>query len=301
MGVCEGKVIIVTGAARGLGRAHALALANHGARAVVNDLGVERDGTAAVSGPAQEVVDEILAAGGEAIANNADVADWNQAEAMIQQAIETWGVLDGLICNAGFLRDRMLASMSEDEWDSVVRVHLKGHFAPARHAITHWRERAKQGEDVQARIVNTSSGAGLMGSIGQGNYAAAKAAIAQLTIQQASEWGRYGVLVNAIAPDARTRMTEGIFYSSDDVQEGAFDEKAPENVSPLVVWLASSECDVTGRTFEATGGQLNVCDGWQHGPVQSVGDRQITVEEISDLVHASIDSAPPPENVYGAQ
>ena len=301
MGVCEGKVIIVTGAARGLGRAHALALANHGARVVVNDLGVERDGTAAVSGPAQEVVDEILAAGGEAIANNADVADWNQAEAMIQQAIETWGVLDGLICNAGFLRDRMLASMSEDEWDSVVRVHLKGHFAPARHAITHWRERAKQGKDVQARIVNTSSGAGLMGSIGQGNYAAAKAAIAQLTIQQASEWGRYGVLVNAIAPDARTRMTEGIFYSSDDVQEGAFDEKAPENVSPLVVWLASSECDVTGRTFEATGGQLNVCDGWQHGPVQSVGDRQITVEEISDLVHASIDSAPPPENVYGAQ
>ena len=300
MGVCEGKVIIVTGAARGLGRAHALALANHGARVVVNDLGVERDGTAAVSGPAQEVVDEILAAGGEAIANNADVADWNQAEAMIQQAIETWGVLDGLICNAGFLRDRMLASMSEDEWDSVVRVHLKGHFAPARHAITHWRERAKQGEDVQARIVNTSSGAGLMGSIGQGNYAAAKAAIAQLTIQQASEWGRYGVLVNAIAPDARTRMTEGIFYSSDDVQEGAFDEKAPENVSPLVVWLASSECDVTGRTFEATGGQLNVCDGWQHGPVQSVGDRQITVEEISDLVHASIDSAPPPEYVYGA-
>ena len=301
MGVCEGKVIIVTGAARGLGRAHALALANHGARVVVNDLGVERDGTAAVSGPAQEVVDEILAAGGEAIANNADVADWNQAEAMIQQAIETWGVLDGLICNAGFLRDRMLASMSEDEWDSVVRVHLKGHFAPARHAITHWRERAKQGEDVQARIVNTSSGAGLMGSIGQGNYAAAKAAIAQLTIQQASEWGRYGVLVNAIAPDARTRMTEGIFYSSDDVQEGAFDEKAPENVSPLVVWLVSSECNVTGRTFEATGGQLNVCDGWQHGPVQSVGDRQIRVEEISDLVHASIDSAPPPENVYGAQ
>ena len=301
MGVCKGKVIIVTGAARGLGRAHALALAKHGARVVVNDLGVERDGTAAASRPAQEVVDEIIAAGGEAIANNADVADWNQAESMIQQAIETWGVLDGLICNAGFLRDRMLASMSEEEWDTVVRVHLKGHFAPARHAITHWRERAKQGEDVQARIVNTSSGAGLMGSIGQGNYAAAKAAIAQLTIQQASEWGRYGVLVNAIAPDARTRMTEGIFYSSDDVQEGTFDEKAPENVSPLVVWLASPECNITGRTFEATGGQLNVCDGWQHGPVQSVGDRQITVEEISDLVHASIESAPPPENVYGAQ
>ena len=301
MGVCEGKVIIVTGAARGLGRTHALSLAQQGARVIVNDLGVERDGTSATSGPAQEVVGQIIDAGGEAIANNADVANWSEAEAMVQQAIDTWGVLDGLICNAGFLRDRMLASMSEEEWDTVVRVHLKGHFAPARHAITHWRDRAKQGEDVQARIVNTSSGAGLMGSIGQGNYAAAKAAIAQLTIQQASEWGRYGVLVNAIAPDARTRMTEGIFYSSDDIHEGQFDAKAPENVSPLVVWLASPECDVTGRTFEATGGQLNVCDGWQHGPVQSVGDRQIKVEEVHGLVHASIAGAPPPESVYGAQ
>ena len=301
MGVCEGKVIIVTGAARGLGRTHALSLAQQGARVIVNDLGVERDGTSATAGPAQDVVDEIIDAGGEAIANNADVANWSEAEAMVQQAIDTWGVLDGLICNAGFLRDRMLASMSEEEWDTVVRVHLKGHFAPARHAITHWRDRAKQGEEVQARIVNTSSGAGLMGSIGQGNYAAAKAAIAQLTIQQASEWGRYGVLVNAIAPDARTRMTEGIFYSSDDIHEGQFDAKAPENVSPLVVWLASPECDVTGKTFEATGGQLNVCDGWQHGPVQSVGDRQIKVEEVHGLVHASIEGAPPPESVYGAQ
>ena len=301
MGICEGKVVIVTGAGRGLGRAHALQLAQEGARVIVNDLGVERDGTAGNEGPAHVVVNEIVASGGEAIANNADVADWDEAEAMVQQAIDTWGALDGLVCNAGFLRDRMLASMTEEEWDTVVRVHLKGHFVPARHAITHWRERAKQGEDVGARIVNTSSGAGLMGSIGQGNYAAAKAAIAQLTIQQASEWGRYGVLVNAIAPDARTRMTEGIFYSSEDVQEGQFDTKAPENVSPLVVWLASPECDVTGRTFEATGGQLNVCDGWQHGPVQSVGERQMRVDEVSKLVHASIDDAPPPENVYGTQ
>jgi len=300
MGICEGKVVIVTGAGRGLGRAHALQLAQEGARVVVNDLGVERDGTAGKEGPTHDVVNEIVASGGEAIANNADVADWDEAEAMVQQAIDTWGVLDGLVCNAGFLRDRMLASMNEEEWDTVVRVHLKGHFVPARHAITHWRERAKQGEDVVARIVNTSSGAGLMGSIGQGNYAAAKAAIAQLTIQQASEWGRYGVLVNAIAPDARTRMTEGIFYSSEDVQEGQFDAKAPENVSPLVVWLTSPQCDVTGRTFEATGGQLNVCDGWQHGPVQSVGERQIRVDEVSKLVHASIEGAPPPEIVYGS-
>ncbi|MCH1512741.1 MAG: SDR family oxidoreductase [Acidimicrobiales bacterium] len=301
MGICEGQVIIVTGAGRGLGRAHAIELARQGARVIVNDLGVARDGSTASEGPAQNVVDEIIASGGEAVANNADVADWNQAAAMVRQAIDTWGNLDALVCNAGFLRDRMLASMSEEEWDTVVRVHLKGHFVTARHAITHWRNRVKQGEEVTARVINTSSGAGLMGSIGQGNYAAAKAAIAQLTIQQASEWERYGVLVNAIAPDARTRMTEGIFYSSDDVTEGQFDSKSPENVSPLVAWLASRECDVSGRTFEVTGGQLNVCDGWQHGPVQTVGKRPMRAEEVGLLVHASINAAPVPEKVYGAE
>jgi NAD(P)-dependent dehydrogenase (short-subunit alcohol dehydrogenase family) len=301
MGICEGQVIIVTGAGRGLGRAHAIELARQGARVVVNDLGVARDGSVASEGPAHDVVEEIIALGGQAVVNNADVADWNQAEAMVHQAIDTWGNLDALVCNAGFLRDRMLASMNEEEWDTVVRVHLKGHFVTARHAITHWRNQIKQGKKVTARVINTSSGAGLMGSIGQGNYAAAKAAIAQLTIQQASEWERYGVLVNAIAPDARTRMTEGIFYSSDDVVEGEFDSKAPENVSPLVAWLASSNCDVTGRTFEVTGGQLNACDGWQHGPVQTVGERRMRVEEIGPLVHASINAAPPPEKVYGAE
>lgn len=299
MGICDGSVVIVTGAGRGLGRAHALELARQGARVVVNDLGVERDGTTASSGPANDVVAEIEQMGGEAVANAADVADWDQAEAMVGQAVDTWGRLDALVCNAGFLRDRMLASMSEDEWDTVTRVHLKGHFAPARHAIEHWRARAKAGDDVVARVVNTSSGAGLMGSIGQGNYAAAKAAIAELTIQQAAEWGRYGVLSNAIAPDARTRMTEGIFYSA-DVEAGSFDEKAPENVSPLVAWLASPQCDVTGRMFEATGGQLNVCDGWQHGPVKSVGDRRMNATEVGDLVHQSIAEAPAPAPVYGA-
>lgn len=301
MGICDGSVVIVTGAGRGLGRAHALELGAQGARIVVNDLGVERDGTAGTEGPAHDVVAEIEAMGGEAVANGADVADWDQAQAMVQQAVDVFGRLDGLVCNAGFLRDRMLASMSEHEWDSVVRVHLKGHFAPARHAIEHWRGRAKAGEEVVARVVNTSSGAGLMGSIGQGNYAAAKAAIAELTIQEAAEWGRYGVLANAIAPDARTRMTEGIFYSADDVPEGGFDVKAPENVSPLVAWLASPRCDVTGRMFEATGGQLNVCDGWQHGSVQSVGERRMTADEVADLVHASIDATPPPAPVFGAQ
>lgn len=300
MGICDGTVVIVTGAGRGLGRAHALELAAQGASVVVNDLGVERDGTAGSAGPAHDVVAEIEAMGGSAVANGADVADFAQAEAMVAQAVDTYGRLDALVCNAGFLRDRMLASMSEDEWDAVVRVHLKGHFAPARHAITHWRERAKAGEEVVARVVNTSSGAGLMGSIGQGNYAAAKAAIAELTIQQAAEWGRYGVMANAIAPDARTRMTEGIFYSS-DVPQDRFDDKAPENVSPLVAWLASPACDVTGRMFECSGGNLNVCDGWQHGHVQSVGDRRMEAAEVGDLVHASIAATPQPAPVYGAQ
>ena len=267
MGSCDGRVVIVTGAGRGLGRAHALAFAAEGARVVVNDLGVGREGQGAEAseGPAHEVVAAIEDLGGEAIVDGADVADWDQAEALVARAVDTWGRLDTLVCNAGFLRDRMLANMSEEEWDSVTRVHLKGHFAPARHAITHWRDRSKAGMEVAGRVVMTSSGAGLMGSIGQGNYAAAKAGIALMVVQAAAEWGRYGVLVNGVAPDARTRMTEGLFYGEAPVE--SWDEKDPANVSPLVVWLGSSACDVTGRVFEATGGQLNVCDGWQHGSV----------------------------------
>ena len=291
-------MVIVTGAARGLGRAHALAFAAAGARVVVNDLGVDRDGAGGTSDAAEEVVAEIRDAGGEAVANAADVADWEQAAAMVAQAVEAFGSLDTLVLNAGFLRDRMLASMSEEEWDAVTRVHLKGHFAPARHAVEYWRDQAKRGMEVVARVVNTSSGAGLNGSIGQGNYAAAKAAIAELTIQQAAEWGRYGVLSNAVAPDARTRMTAGIFYDA-EAPEG-WDPKAPDNVSPLVVWLGSAECDVTGRVFEATGGQLNVCDGWQKGPVETVGERRMSPAEAGALVHRSIEGAPLPAPVYGA-
>jgi NAD(P)-dependent dehydrogenase (short-subunit alcohol dehydrogenase family) len=297
MGSCDGRVVVVTGAARGLGRAHALAYAAEGARVLVNDLGVERDGSAGVSDAAHEVVEEIRAGGGDAEANGADVADWGQAHAMIGQAISRWGHLDTLVCNAGFLRDRMLAGMSEDEWDSVIRVHLKGHFAPARHAVEFWRDRAKSGADVAGRVVNTSSGAGLMGAIGQGNYAAAKAAIALLTVQQAAEWGRYGVRVNGIAPDARTRMTAGVFY--DEQPPAGWDEKAPENTSPLVVWLGSGDCDLTGRIFECTSGRLNVCDGWQHGPVESVGDRQMTVAEAAELARRSVAAAPAPAPVFG--
>ncbi|MDE0894147.1 MAG: SDR family oxidoreductase, partial [Acidimicrobiales bacterium] len=262
MGSCEGRVVIVTGAGRGLGRAHALAFAAEGAKVVVNDLGVSRDGDGPAGGPAHEVVAEIRSMGGEAVANGSDVADWGEAEAMVAQAIDAFGRLDTLVCNAGFLRDRMLANMSEEEWDSVTRVHLKGHFAPARHAIAYWRDLAKAGVEVDGRVVMTSSGAGLMGSIGQGNYAAAKAGIALLVVQAAAEWGRYGVLVNGVAPDARTRMTEGVFYGA-EAPDG-WDDKDPANVSPLMVWLGSADCDVTGRVFEATGGSLNVCDGWQH-------------------------------------
>ncbi len=299
-GSCEGRVAIVTGAGRGLGRAHALELAAEGAKVVVNDLGVGREGEdASELSPAESVVAEIEAMGGQAVANGADVADWEQSGAMIQQAIDTFGKLDTLVCNAGFLRDRMLAGMSEEEWDLMMRVHLKGHFAPARHAIAYWRDMAKAGETIDARVVNTSSGAGLNGSIGQGNYAAAKAGIALLTIQQAAEWGRYGVKVNAVAPDARTRMTAGIFYA-EEAPDG-WDDKDPGNVSPLVCWLASDSCDVSGRVFESSGGQLNVCDGWQKGPIESVGERKMSVAEAGDLVQKSIAGAPEPAPVHGAQ
>jgi len=298
MGDCDGRVVVITGAARGLGRAHALAFAAAGAKVVVNDLGVDRDGSGGTSDAAQEVVQEIRDAGGVAVANAADVADWDQAQALVRQALDEFGRLDTLVLNAGFLRDRMLAGMSEEEWNTVVRVHLNGHFAPARHAIDYWRDQAKAGEPVHARVINTSSGAGLNGSIGQGNYAAAKAAIALLTVQQAAEWGRYGVLSNAIAPDARTRMTAGVFYEA-DAPEG-WDPKGPENVSPLVVWLGSDACDITGRVFEVSGGQLNVCDGWQPGPVETVGERMMTPSEAGELAHRSIAGAPTPAAVYGA-
>ncbi|MGH9031663.1 MAG: SDR family NAD(P)-dependent oxidoreductase, partial [Acidimicrobiia bacterium] len=201
-GICEGRIVIVTGAGRGLGRAHALEFAREGARVVVNDLGAERDGTGSSRGPAGEVVDEIRGFGGEAVANGDDVADWDGAGALVGTALDTWGGLDVLVNNAGFLRDRMVVSTSEEEWDAVIRVHLKGHFCPTRHATAYWREQSKAGTPVDARIVNTSSGAGLMGSVGQGTYSAAKAGIAALTLVEAAELARYGVTANAIAPAA---------------------------------------------------------------------------------------------------
>ena len=300
MGICDGRVVIITGAGRGLGRAHALEFAAEGAAVVVNDLGVERDGTGGgASGPAHEVVEEIIAMGGQAIANGADVADWGQVEGLVAQTLEAFGTIDTLVCNAGFLRDRMLVNMSEAEWDAIMRVHLKGHFVPSRLVMGWWRDQHKAGKPVAGRLINTSSGAGLLGSIGQGNYATAKAGIAALTVQQGAEFGRYGVLSNAIAPDARTRMTEGVFDDMAAPGEGSFDVKDPANASPLVVWLGSDACDVTGRVFEIVGGKVNVCDGWQHGHAVDIG-RKFKAAEIGDAVHESIANTQAPGPVYGA-
>jgi NAD(P)-dependent dehydrogenase (short-subunit alcohol dehydrogenase family) len=299
-GICEGRVVIVTGAGRGIGREHALEFARQGAKVVVNDLGVERDGTAPTSGPAQAVVEEIEALGGEAIANPDDVADWEGARRLVQSAVDAFGRLDVLVNNAGFLRDRMLFSSSEEEWDAVIRVHLKGHFATTRHASEYWRAQSKAGEAVDARVINTSSGAGLMGSVGQGAYSAAKAGIAALTLVEAAEFGRYGVTANAIAPAARTRMTEEVFADRMAVPTDGFDANDPANISPLVVWLGSSEArDVTGRVFEIEGGLLSVADGWQHGPRIDKGARWETAE-IGPAVRELLAKAPTPAPVYGA-
>lgn len=302
-GLVDGRVVIITGAGRGIGRAHALAFAAEGAKVVVNDIGAGADGSETGESPAEQVVAEIIAAGGQAVVNGDDVADWAGAENLIKTAIDTFGGLDVLVNNAGFLRDRMLVGMSEGEWDAVIRVHLKGHFAPLRHAAAYWRGEAKAGKTVDARIINTSSGAGLQGSIGQGNYAAAKAGIAEMTIQAAAELKNYGVSVNAIAPAARTRMTVGAGGAMAEAMaapEEGFDAMAPENISPLVVWLGSAEAkDVTGRVFEVEGGKITVAEGWRHGPSEDKGDRW-DPKEVGPVVAALLEKAEIPTPVYGA-
>jgi NAD(P)-dependent dehydrogenase (short-subunit alcohol dehydrogenase family) len=299
MGLVDGRVVIVTGAGRGIGRAHALAFAAEGARVVVNDIGVGLDGTAGES-PAFEVVEQIKTAGGEAVVNGDDIADWSGAQNLIQTAVETFGRLDVLVNNAGFLRDRMLANTSEEEWDAVVRVHLKGHFATLRHAAAYWRGLSKAGESVDARIINTSSAAGLQGIVGQGNYSAAKAGIAAMTLVAAAELGRYGVNVNAIAPAARTRMTEAAFAETMARPDEGFDAMAPENVSPLVVWLGSAESrDVTGKVFEVEAGVIRVAEGWAHGPQVDKGARWEPTE-LGPVVGDLLARSRPPVPVYGA-
>jgi len=298
-GICADRVVVVTGAGRGIGRAHAFAFAAEGACVVVNDLGAALDGRGTSAGPADEVVAAIRAAGGEAVANGDDVADWEGGARLIETALAAFGRLDVIVNNAGFVRDRMFVSTSEEEWDAVVRVHLKGHFCVARHAAAHWRDRVKAGEAVDARIINTSSGAGLQGSVGQGAYSAAKAAIATLTLVQAAELRRYGITANAIAPAARTRMTETVFAEMMAKPAAGFDAMAPENVAPLVVWLASREArDVTGQVFEIAGGKLSLGDGWRTGPTIDKG-AQFTPAEIGPAVRRLLADALPPQKVYG--
>lgn len=301
-GICEGRVAIVTGAGRGIGRGHALELARQGSKVVVNDLGSELDGSGVATGPAADVVAEIEAMGGEGIANGADVADWDQTRELVEHTIDTFGGLDIVVNNAGMVRDRMFFSTEEDEWDAVIRVHLKGHFCIARHATGYWRSKSKGGEAVDARIINTSSGAGIMGSVGQANYSAAKAGIVGLTLVQSAELGRYGVTANAIAPAARTRMTEGVFTDTMAAPtDGSWDAMSPDNVAPLVVWLGSADsADVTGRVFEVEAGKISVADGWRHGPEIDNGARWAP-EEVGPAVRDLISKAPAPTPVYGAQ
>ena len=299
-GLCSGRVVVVTGAGRGLGRAHALAFAAEGARVVVNDLGVAVDGAGTSAGPAEQVAEEIRALGGEAVASGDDVATAEGARALVATALGSFGRLDTLVNNAGFLRDRMLVNLDEDDWDAVIRVHLRGHFLPLRHAAAHWRAEAKAGRVPDARVVNTSSGAGLLGSVGQGNYSAAKAGILGLTLVAAAELARYGVLVNALAPAARTRMTEQAFAAAMATPgAGDFDAMAPDNVSPLVVWLGSAAATVTGRVFEAEGGRITVMEGWRPGPTADKGARW-TPAEAGDAVAKLLAEAEPPQPVYGS-
>jgi NAD(P)-dependent dehydrogenase (short-subunit alcohol dehydrogenase family) len=298
-GICEGRVVIVTGAGRGLGRAHALEFARQGAKVVVNDLGVSLAGEGGGSEPAQEVVAEIKKMGGEAVANGADIADFTQAGALVKQAIETFGGLDVVVNNAGFVRDRMFVSCKEEEWDAVIRVHLKGHFAVTNHACSYWRDQSKKGAAVDARIINTSSGAGLQGSVGQSAYSAAKGGIATLTLVQAAELRRYGVTANAIAPSARTRMTETVFAEMMKKPEQGFDVMDPANVSPLVVWLGSAASrEVTGCVFEIAGGKISIADGWRTGPEVDKGARW-DATEIGEVLSGLMKRAVPPQKVYG--
>lgn len=299
-GINEGRVAIVTGAGRGIGRGHALELARQGARVVVNDLGTAVDGAGGSDGPAGEVVDAIRAAGGEAVANGDDVSDWDGAGRLLRAALDTFGGLDILVNNAGILRDRMLVNMRVEEWDAVIRVHLRGTFAPTRWVAGYWRDRAKAGETNDARIINTTSAAGLYGNVGQVNYGAAKAGIAALTVIAAHELGRYGVTVNAINPGARTRMTLGAqpgAYAS--VAPGEFDAADPENVAPLVAWLAGpAAAGITGRVFTVRGGQIRVLEGWHAGPAATRG-RRWDPRDLGPVVRALVDQATPPADIYG--
>jgi NAD(P)-dependent dehydrogenase (short-subunit alcohol dehydrogenase family) len=294
-------VVVVTGAGRGMGRSHALEFARQGARVVVNDLGVAMDGEGGSSVPADEVVEEIKAFGGEAVANGNDASDWDGARQLIAHAVETYGTIDTLVNNAGILRDRMLVNMTDSDWDAVSRVHLKGTFAPTRWAAVHWRERAKAGEQNEGRVVCTSSATGLYGNAGQINYGAAKAGIAAFTVIAAIELARYGVTVNAIAPMALTRMNEELPFGQEVKTRFAdgYSPLAAENVSPLVVWLGSTASrDVTGRIFNVHGGYISVAEGWRAGP--SVDNKaRWDPAELSGVIPDLVARAGPTTDITG--
>ena len=292
-GICEERVVIITGAGGGLGAAHASVLAAEGASVVVNDINEQA---------ATTVVEEITAAGGKAVVNTSDITNYDDSLNAVQQAIDSFGDLHAVVNNAGVNRDRMFASMTEQEWDTIMAVHLKGHFCISSHAVHYWRGMAKEGKAVDARIINTSSGAGLQGSVGQSNYAAAKAGIAALTLNQAAELGRYGITANAITPAARTGMTTAVAAMAERMakpEDGSFDYWAPENVSSLVAWLASSEsAQVTGRVFEAEGGKISIADGWRSTEGVDKGARWEPAE-VKDAVAELLAKEVPAQKVYG--
>jgi len=291
----------VTGAGNGLGKAYALGLAAEGAKVVVNDLGVGTHGEdGETKGAAEKVVDEIKTMGGEAVANTDDVADWDAGKRMVEQALDSFGGLHAVVNNAGFVRDRMFFTCSPEEWDAVIRVHLRGHFCTSRHAAEYWRAQAKAGNPVDARIINTTSGAGLQGSVGQSAYSTAKGGIATLTLVQAAELARLGVTANALAPNARTRMTSTGGFDM-EAKEGEFDVYAPENMAPLVAYLVSEQSKgVTGQVFELKGGEIFLSQGWTDSPKHDKGSR-LEAGELDAIVRKLVQDREPAKPVYGAQ
>ena len=299
MGICDNRTVIVTGAARGLGRAYALAFAAEGANVVVNDIGTSLGGEGRDTSAADAVVAEIVGAGGRAIANYEDVTDWDAAGRIVAAAIEAFGDLHAVVNNAGIVRDRMFVSATTDEWDATMHVHLRGHFCLSRHAVDFWRGQQKAGKAIDARIINTTSGAGLQGSIAQAAYSTAKGGIAALTLVQAAELGRYGITSNALAPSARTRMTEQAFADKMATQASAFDAMDPANIAPTVVWLGSAQsAHVTGCVFELEGGRITIEDGWREGPTLDAGARW-QPRDVGEAVDALLAQCAPPRKVWG--
>ena len=300
MGICDNRTVIITGAARGLGRAYALAFAAEGANVVVNDIGASLGGEGRDTSAADEVVAEILASGGKAIANYEDVTDWEAAGRIVAAALESFGDLHVVVNNAGIVRDRMFVSSTIEEWDATMHVHLRGHFCVTRHAVNYWRVKQKEWHDPDARIINTTSGAGLQGSIAQAAYSTAKGGIAALTLVQAAELGRYGITANALAPSARTRMTEQAFADKMATQGAEFDVMDPANIAPAVVWLGSAESrDVTGCVFELEGGKIMIEDGWREGPVVNKGERWQPAE-VGAAIERLLAERVAPRKVWGS-